>query len=88
MKKQLSSEDRLTLAIPLTKILSYYETTLLSNVHANDVGLVFTLSIPMASDSTVLNLFHAKAIPMPTNCSHAIVWDIESEYIAVTENRM
>ena len=86
--RQLRSADRLTLAIPLNKILSYYETTLLSNVQANEVGLLFTLSIPMASDSTVLNLFHAKTIPMPTNHSHAIVWEIESEYIAVTENRV
>ena len=85
--QQLRAADRLTLAIPLTKVLSYYETPLLRSVYANDVGLVFTLSVPMSSSSTVLNVFQPTVIPMPTEDNQAAVWDIESDYIAATEDK-
>ena len=85
--QQLRAADRLTLAIPLTKVLSYYETPLLRSVYANDVGIVFTLSVPMSSSSTVLNVFQPTVIPMPTEDNQAAVWDIESDYIAATEDK-
>ena len=86
-RQQLHSTDMLSLAIPISKVLSFYEIPLLKSVLSNEIGIIFTLAIPMATKSTVLNVYNAKTIPIPTNGSHAIRWEIESEYIAVTENR-
>ena len=41
----------------------------------------------MASQSTILNVYQAQLIPMPTEANRASIWDIEAQYIAVTENR-
>ena len=80
--------SRLTLSIPIANIMSYYETKLVSNVISTDFGLMFTLSIRFSSGETVLDVFHAIPLPMPTTDSiRATMWDLETEYIAVTENQ-
>ena len=80
--------SRLTLSIPIANIMSYYETKLFSNVISTDFGLMFTLSIPFSAGETVLDVFHAIPLPMPTTDSiRATIWDLETEYIAVTENQ-
>ena len=86
-RQQLRSADMLSLAIPLTRVLSYYEMPLLKSVTSDELGLTFTVSIPMASKSTVLNIYQPQLIPMPTENNRASVWDIEAPYIAVMENR-
>ena len=86
--REMETGTRLTLAIPFKNILTYYETALLTQVTTSEVGLQCTLSIPFASRETILNVFHAIPIPMPTRgSSKATIWDIEADFIAVTENK-
>ena len=42
------ASDRLTLAIPITDLLSYYDAKLVSEVSSVPEGLLMTLSIPLA----------------------------------------
>ena len=63
--QQNGQQDRLSLAVPIQEILSYYETKLVTQVEAIDAGLLLTLAIPMASKSTVMNVLHAIPIPVP-----------------------
>ena len=65
--QQTKEDDRLTLAIPPSQILTYYETKLLTNVVVEDYGMIFRLAVPFASGSTALNLYRSITIPMPTN---------------------
>lgn len=82
------SKDRLALAIPAKDILTYYETKLLTRVTSSEHGLLFTISIPLSSSETVMNVYEAQTIPMPTKGSEsATIWDIESELIAVSANQ-
>ena len=57
--QQNGLQDRLSLAIPIQDILSYYETKLVTQVEAIESGLIPTLAIPMASKSAVMNVLHA-----------------------------
>lgn len=85
---QIDSVDRLTLAILPRNVLTYYETKLLREVTANELGLMFTFSIPMSSSETVLDVFEAIPIPMPnTDSPTATVWDVEAEYLAITRTK-
>ena len=43
---QSDTNERLSLAIPITQILTYYETKILRNVDIVDNGMYFTLAIP------------------------------------------
>ena len=47
--QQTKEDDRLTLAIPPSQILTYYETKLLTNVVVEDYGMIFRLTYPFAS---------------------------------------
>ena len=72
--QQNGQQDRLSLAVPIQEILSYYETKLVTQVKAIDAGLLLTLAIPMAK-STVMNVLHAIPIPMPDgDTGKALVW--------------
>ena len=78
---------RLSLAVPIQDILSYYETKLVTQVEANESGLILTLAIPMASKSTVMNVLHAIPIPMPDgDTGKALVWRLEAKYMAVSDD--
>ena len=84
--EQNGKSDRLSLAIPITDILSYYETKLVTQVDAIDEGLILTLAIPLASTTTVMSVLHAIPIPMPDgNTGKALVWRLESKYMAISQ---
>ena len=61
--QQNGLQDRLSLAVPIQDILSYYETKLVTQVEAIESGLILTLAIPMASKSTNMNVLHAHSYP-------------------------
>ena len=86
--QQTKEDDRLTLAIPPSQILTYYETKLLTNVVVEDYGMLFRLAVPFASGSTALNLYRAITIPMPTNDTdgYASQYKTEADYIAIAES--
>ena len=51
--RQSKAEDRLTLAIPASDLLSYYGSRLLADAITVSEGLLLTLNIPLASQQTV-----------------------------------
>ena len=55
-EEQVQSADRLSLAIPVSEILSYYEAELLSDTITIKEGLLMTLSIPLASRQTAFTV--------------------------------
>ena len=64
-KLQSQARDRLSLAIPMDKMLSYYEAQLLTNVVTIKEGLLMKIAIPLASRETSFTVFHASPVPMP-----------------------
>ena len=85
--QQIRALDRLTLAIPIQELLSYYEAQLLQDVLTLPHGLMLTMSIPLASRRTVMTTYQALPLPMPqVDDVEAIQWEIESEYLAVSED--
>ena len=71
------SENRLSLAIPKTEVLSYYEAALLSDVVTIHEGILMTLAIPLASKQTVLSVYKAQPVPMPQpEPNFALVWKL------------
>ena len=63
--KQATAEDRLILAIPMSDLLSYFDSKLLADAITVNEGLLMTLNIPLASKQTVFTVYEAKLIPMP-----------------------
>ena len=63
--RQSKAEDRLTLAIPASDLLSYYDSRLLADAITVSEGLWLTLNLPLASQQTVFTLFEIKLIPLP-----------------------
>ena len=59
------AEDRLTLALPASNLLSYYGCRLLVDAIMVSEGLLLTLNIPLASQQIVFTLFEVKLIQMP-----------------------
>ena len=88
--EQSKATDRLSLAIPMTDLLSYYDSRLLADAVTVPEGILMTLSIPLASRQTVFTLFEAKLIPMPypDDPQLALKWDIEAPYLAISEDQM
>ena len=84
------AEDRLTLAIPASDLLSYYDSRLLADAITVSEGLLLTLNIPHALQQTVFTLFEAKLIPMPFpgDPQTALTWNIEAPYLALSENQL
>ena len=86
---QSLSGSRLSLAIPPTDLLSYYDAKLLRDVVTLDEGLVLTLAIPLASRQTVFSTYQAQIVPMPQpEPRMAIRWVIEAPYFAISEDQM
>ena len=86
---QSLSGSRLSLAIPPTDLLSYYDAKLLRDVVTLDEGLVLTLAIPLASRQTVFSTYPAQIVPMPQpEPRMAIRWVIEAPYLAISEGQM
>ena len=85
---QEKSDSRLTLAIP-KQLLAYYESRLLLDVLTLDQGLLMTMGIPFASRQTAFTVYKAIVVPLPQmDEDTAIKWDVEAEYLAVSENLM
>ncbi len=80
--------SRLTLAIPLHNIFTYYETPLIEEVDTSEAGLTLSVMIPLASDATAFRVYKATPIPMPKREgeSNALVYRTEAQYIAVSDN--
>ena len=87
--EQVKSADRLSLAILISKSLSYFEAELLSDTITIKEGLLMTLSIPLVSRQTAFTVYkvHAILIPRPEPES-ALKWKIEAEYLALSEDQM
>ena len=86
---QKNAPDRLTLAIPMTDILSYYDAKVVQEISTVEDGLLLTLAIPLASSQTVFEVYRANVIPMPKRDSvDALQWVIEGEYLAISEGQM
>ncbi len=81
--------SRLTLAIPLHNILTYYETPLIEEVDTSEAGLTLSVMIPLASDATAFRVYKATPIPMPKREgeSNALLYKTEAQYIAVSDNK-
>ena len=65
VRDRANAGDRLSLAIPMFDLLSYYDSRLLADAVTVSEGLLLTLNLPLASRQTVVSLFEAKLIPMP-----------------------
>ena len=86
-REQMNTRDRLTLAIPMDDLLSYYNAELLTDALSVKEGLLITFAIPLASRQTVFTVFTAKIVPMPQkDTGSAIRWKLEAPYLAVPEN--
>ena len=89
VQRSLGNDDQmLSLAIPIIKNLTYYESKLLREVTINDLGLVFKMAIPLASRETVLEVYEAILLPMPQSESDdnlAIM--TESKYIGISKDK-
>lgn len=86
---QKSADDRLTLAIPMSDLLSYYDAKLLSEISTVKQGILLTLAIPLASSQTEFTVYEAQLIPMPQrDSSEAIQWIIEGPYLAISDDSM
>ena len=86
-RSQRIAEDRLTLAIPMTDLLSYYDAQLVREVATLDTGILLTLAIPMSSRQTAFNMYKADRISMPrTDSSQALMWVTEGPYLAISED--
>ena len=86
---QEKSDHRLTLAIPKQELLAYYESRLLLDVLTFDEGLLMTRAIPFASRQTAFTVYKAIVVPLPQiDEDMAIKWDVDAEYLAVSENLM
>ena len=88
-ESQKNAPDRLTLEIPMTDILSYYDAKLVQEISTVEDGLLLTLAIPLASSQTVFEVYRAIVIPMPQKDSvDALRYVIEGEYLAISEGQM
>ena len=86
---QEKSDNRLTVAIPKQELLAYYESCLLLDVLVVDDGLLMTMATPFASRQTAFTVYKAIVLPLPQmDEDMAIKWDVEAEYLAVSENLM
>ena len=82
---QKNAPDRLTLAIPMTDVLSYYDAKLVQEISTVEDGLLLTLAIPLAPSQTVFEVYRASVIPMPQKDSvDALQWVIEGDYLAIS----
>ena len=87
MTNEIENRSQLTLAIPLTDILTYYESKLLQKIESNEAGIIFNFSVPLASKSTLLTVYEAIPIPIPLQDGTANIWELEERYIATTDDQ-
>ena len=88
-REQYKAADRLSLAIPTSDLMSYYDAKLLRDVITVEQGLIVTLAIPLASRQTVFTVYNAQTVPMPQpEPQMAVKWSIEAPYLAISEDQM
>ena len=80
--RQSKAEDRFTLTLPASDLLSSYVSRLLADAITVSEGLLLTPNLPLASQQTVFTLFEAKLIPMPfpDDPQTALTWNVEAPY--------
>ena len=88
--QQTTAEDRLSFAIPMSDLLSYFDSKLLADAITVEEGLLMTLNIPLASRQTVFTVYEAKLIPMPypDDPQSALTWNIEAPCLTLSEDHM
>ena len=76
--QQTTAEDRLSLATPMTDMLSYFDSKLLADGITVNEGHLMILNFPLASKQTVFTVYEAKLIPMPypDDPQTALTWNI------------
>ena len=86
---QSDTNERLSLAIPITQVLAYYETKIMRSVDIVDDGMYFTLTISFVTAATVLILYKAVHILMPNDGAdgHASKYNIEPHFRAVSSTQ-
>ena len=83
----LQGDERLSLAIPLSNPLAYYEAALVQSVTTEDAGLVMRLAIPLTTRELVLDVYEAITLPMPlADGTTATEWKIEAPLIAISKS--
>ena len=82
--------DRFSLAIPMTNLLTFYDSRFCADAITVPEGLLLTLNLPLASRQTVFTHFEAKLFPMlyPHDLQAALVWNIEAPNLAISEDQM
>ena len=86
---QMQHLDRLTKAIPMQDITSYYDAKLVREISTVPQGLLLTLAIPLSSSETAFDVYRAHFIPKPEkDPGVALQWKIEGPYLAISENTM
>ena len=84
-----NAPDFLILAIPMTHLLSYCDAKLVQEISTVEDKVLLTLAIPLASNQTVFEGYHANVIPMSQKDSvDAFQWVIEGGYLAISEGQM
>ena len=86
---QKVASNRLSLAIPIQNLLSYYDAKLIREVSSVHQGLLLTLAVPLSSSQTAFNVYRAHLVPMPQeDPKEALQWVVEGEYLAISEDSM
>ena len=83
----LRDDERLTLAIPLSEPLAYYEAELVRQVTSTEAGLVITLAVPLTTRELVLDVYQAITLPMPNDDGKtATRWRPEAPLLAISRS--
>ena len=83
----LRNDERLTLAIPLSEPLAYYEAELVRQVTSTEAGLVITLAVPLTTRELVLDVYQAITLPMPNDDGKtATRWRPEAPLLAISRS--
>ena len=86
---QKYSTDKLSLAIPMQDLMSYYDAKLLTEISTVKQGLLLTLAIPLSSRTTTFTVYSTHLVPMPQHDpSEALEWVIEGPYLAISQDSM
>ena len=87
--RQSKAEDRLTLAIPASDLLSFYDSRLLADAITVSEGLI-DLNVPLAAQLTIFLLVEAKLIPLPSpdDPQTVLTWNIEAPYLTLSANKL
>ena len=86
--KRTMAEYRLSLAIPMSGLLSYFDFKLLADAITVYEGLLMTKNISLLSKQTAFTVCEAKLIPMPypDDPRSTLTWNTEAPYLALLED--